>query len=186
MAHSRSNVQRKKSAEEILGDGRTKYHVINTTDDGRKSVLIVSYANTDTTYYCKFGNFKGSKEKYFHVMIQGLGAGIIAAVTVAAFVVVAIILLVLFLKRYYKQKVLLSIKLLNSSTLTLSNFQVKKMHQELFINRLRLLEGNVERINLNLPLEDQLDLLPYDNKYEFPSNNLVLGEAFDRMKETEI
>ena len=45
-------------------------------------------------------------------------------------------------------------------------------------NRLKLLEGNSERINPNLPLEDQLDLLPYDSKYEFPSNYLVLGETF--------
>jgi FMS-like tyrosine kinase 1 len=53
------------------------------------------------------------------------------------------------------------------------------MHQELIINRLKLLDGNLERINPNLPMEDQVDLLPYDNKYEFPSSNLVLGEIFD-------
>jgi hypothetical protein len=47
-------------------------------------------------------------------MIHGLGTGIIAAVTVAGFVVVAIILLALFLKRYYKQKVVLHIKMINS------------------------------------------------------------------------
>jgi hypothetical protein len=47
-------------------------------------------------------------------MIHGLGTGIIAAVAVAAFVVVAIILLALFLKRYYKQKVALHIKMINS------------------------------------------------------------------------
>ncbi len=53
------------------------------------------------------------------------------------------------------------------------------MHQELIIDRLKLLEGDEERINPNLPLEDQVDLLPYDNKYEFPSSNLVLGEILN-------
>jgi hypothetical protein len=28
-------------------------------------------------------------------------------------------------------------------------------------------------------MEDQVDLLPYDNKYEFPSSNLVLGETLN-------
>jgi hypothetical protein len=46
-------------------------------------------------------------------------------------------------------------------------------------NRLKLLEGNLERINPNSPLEDQVDLLPYNNKYEFPASHLVLGEIFD-------
>jgi hypothetical protein len=109
-----SIVQRKKLAEEILDDGRTKYHHINTTDDGCNSVLTVSYASTDTTYCCRFTNFKGSAEKCFKVMIHGLGTGIIAALAVAAFFVVAIILLALFLKRYYKQKVVLHIKMINS------------------------------------------------------------------------
>ncbi|EFX78105.1 hypothetical protein DAPPUDRAFT_53509 [Daphnia pulex] len=54
--------------------------------------------------------------------------------------------------------------------------RVQKVYQELINNRLKLLEGNLERINPDSPLEDQLDLLPYDNKYEFPSNHLVLGE----------
>ncbi len=55
--------------------------------------------------------------------------------------------------------------------------RVQKVYQELINNRLKLLEGNLERINPDSPLEDQLDLLPYDNKYEFPSNHLVLGES---------
>jgi hypothetical protein len=35
------------------------------------------------------------------------------------------------------------------------------MHQELIINCLKLLDGNLERINPNLPMEDQVDLLPF-------------------------
>jgi hypothetical protein len=58
------------------------------------------------------------------------------------------------------------------------------MHQELIINRLKLLDGNLERINPNLPLEDQVNLLPYDNKYEFPSSNLVL--TLNEIKENHL
>ena len=31
-------------------------------------------------------------------------------------------------------------------------------------------------MNPDAPIEDQLDLLPYDPKYEFPVNHLVFGE----------
>ncbi len=49
------------------------------------------------------------------------------------------------------------------------------MLRELINNRLRLLEGNSERINPDAPIEDQLELLPYDSKYEFPIGQLELG-----------
>lgn len=51
------------------------------------------------------------------------------------------------------------------------------VYQEMLNNRLKLLEGNLERLNPNAPLEEQLDLLPYDSKYEFSSNHLVLGDT---------
>lgn len=47
--------------------------------------------------------------------------------------------------------------------------------QKLINNRLKLLEGNSERINPDAPIEDQLELLPYDSKYEFPIGQLELG-----------
>lgn len=37
-------------------------------------------------------------------------------------------------------------------------------------------EGNLASINPNLSLEEQADLLPYDKKYEFPRENLILGK----------
>lgn len=49
-------------------------------------------------------------------------------------------------------------------------------YQELLNNRLRLLEGNLNQINPDLPLDQQIDLLPYDPKWEFPLNHLVLGK----------
>ncbi|KZS11530.1 putative Inactive tyrosine-protein kinase 7 [Daphnia magna] len=144
-----------KSVEEISNDGRTKYHDINTTEDGRSSVLVIYYASADATYICRFSNWKGSKEKHFHVTVHGLSGGIIAAIViVVAVIIAAIIAVFFFIKSSYKQK---------------------QIYQELINNRLKLLEGNLERINPNSPLEEQLDLLPYDNKYEFPANHLVLG-----------
>ncbi|XP_057373175.1 vascular endothelial growth factor receptor 1-like [Daphnia carinata] len=145
-----------KPLEEISDDGRTKYHDINTTEDGRNSVLVIYYASADATYICRFSNWKGSREKYFHVTVHGLHGGIIAAIAiVVAIIIAAIIAVVFFIKTSYKQK---------------------QLYQELINNRLKLLEGNLERINPNSPLEEQLDLLPYDNKYEFPANHLVLGK----------
>lgn len=49
------------------------------------------------------------------------------------------------------------------------------MYLELVNTRLKLLEGNLERINPDISIEDQMDFLPYDPKYEFPVNHLVFG-----------
>ena len=39
-----------------------------------------------------------------------------------------------------------------------------------------LLDGNAaQRMNPNLPLNDQTEYLPYDTKFEFPKNRLRLG-----------
>lgn len=36
-------------------------------------------------------------------------------------------------------------------------------------------KGNPKAINPDLPLVDQVELLPYDKKYEFPEDQLKLG-----------
>lgn len=38
-----------------------------------------------------------------------------------------------------------------------------------------LLQGDPSRLNRDLPLEEQADLLPYDKRWEFPRNRLRLG-----------
>ncbi len=35
--------------------------------------------------------------------------------------------------------------------------------------------GQIDLINPDMPLDEQIDLLPYDNKWEFPRENLKLG-----------
>ena len=50
------------------------------------------------------------------------------------------------------------------------------MYQDLVKTRLKLLEGNLERLNPDKPIEDQIDFLPYDPKYEFPYERLILGK----------
>ncbi len=37
--------------------------------------------------------------------------------------------------------------------------------------------GQMDLINPDLPLDEQIDLLPYDNKWEFPRENLKLGQV---------
>jgi len=41
-----------------------------------------------------------------------------------------------------------------------------------------LLSGDSERINPDIPLEEQVDHLPYDPKWEFPPEKLILGAWF--------
>lgn len=37
-------------------------------------------------------------------------------------------------------------------------------------------EGNIDGLNPNLTMDEQADLLPYDQKYEFPRDNLQIGQ----------
>ncbi|KAK4010278.1 hypothetical protein OUZ56_019424 [Daphnia magna] len=39
----------------------------------------------------------------------------------------------------------------------------------------KLLEGNAQEINNQLPMDEQTELLPYDKRWEFPRNRLTLG-----------
>lgn len=41
--------------------------------------------------------------------------------------------------------------------------------------RLALLQGTPERINPDLPLEEQVSLLPYDPQWEIPIHNILIG-----------
>ncbi len=43
--------------------------------------------------------------------------------------------------------------------------------------REKLLQGDPGKINSNVSLEGQVALLPYDPKWEFPRNRLVLGNT---------
>jgi hypothetical protein len=39
----------------------------------------------------------------------------------------------------------------------------------------KLLKGNSKEINPELLIEEQIELLPYDKRWEFPRNRLKLG-----------
>jgi FMS-like tyrosine kinase 1 len=42
-------------------------------------------------------------------------------------------------------------------------------------------QGAIETINPELGIEDQANLLPYDNKWEFPRNRLQLGKKVENV-----
>ena len=44
-----------------------------------------------------------------------------------------------------------------------------------FFQAEKLLKGNVEEINSQLPIEDQTELIPYDVRWEFPKYRLKFG-----------
>ena len=43
----------------------------------------------------------------------------------------------------------------------------------------QLLNGNPDKINPDLPLDEQTELLPYDKKWEFPRNCLRMGKLIN-------
>ena len=49
-----------------------------------------------------------------------------------------------------------------------------KKRQDLWIEN-KLLNGQLTSINPNLPVEEQTEQLPYDERWEFPRHSLKLG-----------
>jgi hypothetical protein len=50
--------------------------------------------------------------------------------------------------------------------------QKRRVSQEALM---RLLNGNANQINNQSPIEDQVEFLPYDRRWEFPRSRLKLG-----------
>ncbi len=56
-------------------------------------------------------------------------------------------------------------------------FHLKKQKRELeFLSYNLFKSGQMDLINPDLPIDEQIDLLPYDEKWEFSRENLKLGQ----------
>ncbi len=56
-------------------------------------------------------------------------------------------------------------------------FHLKKQKRELeLLSRNFFENGQMDLINPDLPIDEQIDLLPYDEKWEFSRENLKLGQ----------
>jgi hypothetical protein len=56
-----------------------------------------------------------------------------------------------------------------------SNSSVIQQKLNLFPGAEALLRGNPNEMNEDLSLDDQIEILPYDRRWEFPRNRLKLG-----------
>jgi hypothetical protein len=64
------------------------------------------------------------------------------------------------------------LKLKLSSVTDRLNQKKRRVSQEALI---RLLKGNIDQIKKQSPIEEQIEFLPYDKRWEFPRNRLKLG-----------
>jgi hypothetical protein len=58
-----------------------------------------------------------------------------------------------------------------------SNSSVIQQKKNLFPGAEALLRGNPNEMNDDLSLDDQIEILPYDRRWEFPRNRLKLGNS---------
>lgn len=54
--------------------------------------------------------------------------------------------------------------------------QKQRLHELRAAGLAHFEEGEIDRINPDLTIDEQADLLPYDKKYEFPREKLKLGK----------
>ncbi len=65
----------------------------------------------------------------------------------------------------------------NSLIMKSNAFHLKKQKRELeFLSYNLFKSGQMDLINPDLPIDEQIDLLPYDEKWEFSRENLKLGQ----------
>ncbi|XP_046457028.1 vascular endothelial growth factor receptor 1-like isoform X1 [Daphnia pulex] len=125
---------------------------ITSTTSNLSFLTLHGIPGENGTYACRLNNSQHETFKYFTVKFaeeSQLSAIIISVVIVLAVVLIAAIGL--------------SIKL----------YRDKKMN--LFPGAQALLRGNPNEMNDDLSLDDQIEILPYDRRWEFPRNRLKLG-----------
>lgn len=63
-------------------------------------------------------------------------------------------------------------------TFTNARNSLQKQKQELeFLSHNLFDQGQVEMFNPDMPLDEQIELLPYDHRWEFPKERLKLGRT---------
>ena len=72
------------------------------------------------------------------------------------------------IKAYLETKIIF----FHSSVMDHLNQKKRRVSQEALI---RLLKGNIDQLKKQSPIEEQIEFLPYDKRWEFPRNRLKLG-----------
>jgi len=133
-------------------------------------------------FTCQFTNLEGTTNKTFTInLVNESLIGIYAAVVIGALVFV--VLLGLLLRNIYFIKVVPSFSfriIILFTRKTVNNckwsLKLKKRDERVRLTRERLLgSGDPGRINPDISLDEQIDLLPYDPKWEFPQERLIFG-----------
>ncbi|KAI9559362.1 hypothetical protein GHT06_016151 [Daphnia sinensis] len=120
---------------------------------GNSTVLTLQGAAGDNgSYACRLSNSLTESYKYFDVKFTDESQMSIALVSTGAVaVLVLIVTLVTGIKLYHDKK------------------------QNFFPGAQALLRGNQREIDQQLGLEEQVEILPYDKRWEFPRHRLKLG-----------
>ncbi|XP_034249879.1 vascular endothelial growth factor receptor 1 isoform X2 [Thrips palmi] len=128
-------------------------------DDGRKLDFKYLTLEDDGRYTCEATNRGGTVHRSITLSLldkrKGVNVGLVVGLLILALLLLAVIIyLCVRVRREQKLR-----QRLTSAGL---------MHFE---------EGAIENLNMDIGVEDQAELLPYDRKYEFPRDKLKLGKT---------
>ncbi|XP_031828557.1 PDGF- and VEGF-receptor related isoform X2 [Nomia melanderi] len=121
-------------------------------------VLVIEYLMESDSgkYSCRVENRVGKLEASQLITVKGKEQSIGLIVSIVIVVISALIMMIYFI-----------IKIRREKTMRKQLIDAGLMH---------FVEGAVECLNPELTVDDQADLLPYDKKWEFPSERLKLGK----------
>ncbi|RWS27211.1 Vascular endothelial growth factor receptor 3-like protein, partial [Leptotrombidium deliense] len=145
-------------------------------EKGGQILIIRRLVATDSGIYeCRVSNPLKTLSKSVTLKVNGGESGLnapgIAAIVIFVIVGIIFVIMAVFLGKRIREE--------------------RKQSRELgFINQSLFDHGQVEMFNPDMPLDEQVDLLPYEQRWEFPKERLKLGRtlgqgAFGRVVRAE-
>lgn len=132
-------------------------------------------AGENGTYACRLNNSRHESFKYFTVKFAEESQLSTVIISVVIFLAVVLIAAIGLSIKLYRDKVYIWLNF----SFTVSEIPIRPFQQKLnlFPGAEALLRGNPNEINDELGLDDQIEILPYDRRWEFPRNRLKLGKS---------
>ncbi|KAI9558888.1 hypothetical protein GHT06_015678 [Daphnia sinensis] len=133
-----------------LKDGK-EYPGIVYSSGGSSTLLLKGIIDETGEYVCRWNNSLGElRHRNFTVLFAGTETTA-TVIPISVNVAALIFIIGIGIKLYLDKK------------------------KPLFPGAKKLLEGNLKHVNQQLSMEEQIELLPYDKRWEFPKNRLALG-----------
>ncbi|XP_037071869.1 vascular endothelial growth factor receptor 1-like isoform X2 [Pollicipes pollicipes] len=144
---------------------------VRLSEDGQRLLISAAISDDAGNYECRAANRVGVLQGSAAVLVPGSAANLLVIIIVTVVMVLILIALATCLVWKIRQQKNLQRRL-------------TKTELEAFAN------GRMTQFNPNMPIDEQAELLPYDDEWEFPKDKLILGRqigsgAFGRVVKAE-